>query len=86
LLRESVGAGLSTTTMSALASAPDVLMRGRRDSVPQVSVTVPAWRYLWHARHEHLGILLVTAAGGLVMVLLALGVARMWSPRRRATH
>lgn len=86
LLRESDRAGLSTTTMSALASAPDVLSRGRVDSLPQVSVTVPAWKYLWHARHEHLGILLGTAAGGLLMVLLTLGVTRMWSRKRRAAQ
>ena len=83
LLRERAAAGLPTTTMSALVTAPDVVTPGRRDSFPQVSVTVPVWRYLWHARHARFGILFLAAAAAIFAALLAFGVARMRVGNRR---
>lgn len=83
LLRESTAAGLSATTMSALVAVPDVVTSGRRDSLPKVSVTVPAWKYLWHARHARYGMLFLTVAAAVFAALFAFGVARMHGGSRR---
>jgi hypothetical protein len=88
LLDDLAAAGIPTTTVSSLANTASVGMANRRDSLPQVDITVPAWRYAWHTVHARVAALKVVAPVFALAASIVLGAwffARSVRKRRSAS-
>jgi peptidoglycan/xylan/chitin deacetylase (PgdA/CDA1 family) len=83
LLSEIAAARYPTTTVSALASRFDIVIPGRRDGLPHVMVTVPAWKYLWHTLHARFAAPLLAVAGVMFAALVAFGAVWVISRNKR---
>jgi hypothetical protein len=72
-----------TTTVSALASTSGIIESGRRDELPHVSVTVPAWKYLWHTLHARFAALVLLTSAVIFVAVVAFGALWVGFRKRR---